>query len=374
MNREHEIRKDDRRGIYFIRIQRDGVQKYFNLGSNKKKAVERLKEIEDEINAGKIVFIEPTTTQTVTEDGRKDVQLAELIHKHLKWFKANRAAGTFVNRQHYLQQFLDFTGPCMVSEISKEKLMDFHAWAKKKGRSENGGNEALANVKAALKWAAEEVELCELSFRQFPKMHHVPPDTNRIFESDLKQLKAAAKPDFWDILEFAMITGLRPKELVELQWSHVQTNSAGQQYLLIRRHKTERTAGIVRPRSVVLSSSAQGILKRQQEHHPASSYVFLNAKGTPYKSHALTTRITRLSSRAQTSRTYSTYSLRHTFASVESEAGVETTGLSKMMGHSTTRTLERYVTNTHQHYFECVQAADKYLDRVFKKDEKKAAS
>ena len=43
------------------------------------------------------------------------------------------------------------------------------------------------------------------------------------------------------------------------------------------------------------------------------------------------------------------------FASMESDAGTETTGLARLMGHSTTRTLERYVVNTFEaHQEACV--------------------
>ena len=55
------------------------------------------------------------------------------------------------------------------------------------------------------------------------------------------------------------------------------------------------------------------------------------------------------------------YALRHTFASMESDAGVETTGLARLMGHSTTRTLERYVVNTAEHHLKGVTAVQ---DRI----------
>ena len=41
---------------------------------------------------------------------------------------------------------------------------------------------------------------------------------------------------------------------------------------------------------------------------------------------------------------------------MESDAGVETTSLSRLMGHTTTRTLERYVSNTFAHHRQAVTA------------------
>jgi len=46
---------------------------------------------------------------------------------------------------------------------------------------------------------------------------------------------------------------------------------------------------------------------------------------------------------------------------MESDAGVETTGLARLMGHSTTRTLERYVVNTAEHHLKGVTAVQ---DRI----------
>jgi uncharacterized membrane protein len=53
---------------------------------------------------------------------------------------------------------------------------------------------------------------------------------------------------------------------------------------------------------------------------------------------------------------YCPYSLRHTFASMQSDSGVETTCLMRLMGHTTTRTVERYVSNTWSHHREAVGA------------------
>ena len=41
---------------------------------------------------------------------------------------------------------------------------------------------------------------------------------------------------------------------------------------------------------------------------------------------------------------------------MESETGTETTGLARLMGYSTTRTLERYVVNTQEHHRKAVTA------------------
>jgi hypothetical protein len=58
------------------------------------------------------------------------------------------------------------------------------------------------------------------------------------------------------------------------------------------------------------------------------------------------------------------YALRHTFASMCSEAHAETTGLAMLMGHSTTRTLMRYVNNTFSHHLETVNGVGSRIGNI----------
>jgi site-specific recombinase XerD len=79
--------------------------------------------------------------------------------------------------------------------------------------------------------------------------------------------------------------------------------------------------------------------------------------------------LARLCRRAKTSRNFTPYSLRHTFASMESDAGVETTSLSRMMGHSTTRTLERYVVNNFESHQKAVEALQNRIRSVVQQED-----
>jgi integrase len=65
---------------------------------------------------------------------------------------------------------------------------------------------------------------------------------------------------------------------------------------------------------------------------------------------------------------FAPYSLRHTFASMESDSGIETTSLARLMGHTTTRTLERYVSNTFEHRVKAFEAMQDRIRRVLAAD------
>jgi integrase len=367
MKHKYRLQQDQRNGNYFVWIRRNGSRQYFNLGSNERKADKRLHEIEHDLAAGKIAFGQVETSQVVQNDGTKDMRIEELAVRHLEWLKANRTEGTLKVRQHYVLQFLAFVGECMVSDISRASLEKFHAWAQKNhSRSRNGGNEALANIKAMLLWGRES-ELCELAIRKFPKLCRTPPETKRLPDDEIAKLLATADEDLRDMLQFGILTGLRPKELMELKRANLFKDGNGVPYIIIERHKTSRSARTPRPRSVPLCSDAQSIVNRQTDKHPKSQVIFLNAQGTPYTRYSFKTRMARLCRRAKTSRNFTPYALRHTFASMESDAGVETTSLSRMMGHSTTRTLERYVVNNFESHQKAVEALQNRIRLVTQK-------
>ena len=252
---KRKLQRDDRRGTgYFVRITRQGVSKYFPLGTNRKDAEAKLPELENDIRTGKITFVEQETSQVVRVDGKKDLRIEELAVRHLEWIRTNRAAGTFTVRQHYVLQFLAFVGEIMVSGITRVMLEDFHAWAATNHtRSPNGGIEAVSNVKAMLRWGAE-MEMCELSFKKFPKLSRTPPDTKRLPDEDLRKVLAKAPADFRDILLFGVLTGLRPKELMGLRQENCVMDGSGQPYVRIERHKTSKSARTPRPRTVPLGA------------------------------------------------------------------------------------------------------------------------
>jgi len=58
------------------------------------------------------------------------------------------------------------------------------------------------------------------------------------------------------------------------------------------------------------------------------------------------------------------YQLRHTYASLLSDGGIETTALADLMGHASVRTLQRYVTNTYQHHRDAVDNLERNLQGV----------
>lgn len=359
MARFHTPQYDERNGTYFVWVCRNGVKKYYNFGTNKKIALQKLRQLEQDLDTGKVTQTFIDSTATTTPAGGKDMRIEELIHRHLQWVEANRSPGTLRNRIGFLNQFKEFVGECMVSSITRMKLEEFYQWAKvNKSRSENGGNEHLANVKAMLRWG-EEMEIVDLSFKRFPKIVYTPPEVTIVDPKTLKLILENAPPDFRDMIMFGLLTGLRPFELLPLKQSQI-TYAADRPYIVIQKHKTSRSSSTPKPRSVLLCHEAEAIFLRHVELHPSSEYVFLNEDGEPFSSKAFNDRFERICQRLEIPK-IKPYDLRHTFASLQSDDGTETTALAQLMGHSSTRTLMRYVKNSHEHHKKAMEGLEKRL-------------
>ncbi len=90
-------------------------------------------------------------------------------------------------------------------------------------------------------------------------------------------------------------------------------------------------------------------MKRQIAGIKKSSLVFLNDDGKPYTQRTLHSRLRRWCKRAGI-RERSPYSLRHTFGSLQAEANINQTSISQVMGHTTGRTVARYIANNAEHH------------------------
>ena len=350
-----KIQFDCQSGRYYGRVQVSGNRKRFWLGRSRRGAEKEWQRINGEIAAGRIVISEVETSRIRADDGCADIRIEELAHEHLNWVKANRSKGTFDLRQRYVREFLKFAAPCMVSDITRLTLEKYLLQVqKRRGGREEGTGHHLREVKTFL-WWGEEVGICPCPVKKFPRLTHRPPDTRRIPEIDLGCFLDKAPEDLRDLVLFGVLTGLRPQELRALRFEHVQRDGEGLARIVMDRHKTSASSREPVPRSVPLCEPADRIVEQEWSRHPDSGYVFLNTEGGQYTASVLRNRILRWCRRLGIVE-FTPYALRHTFASMEAEAGVNQASLAQMMGHSSTRTTARYVSSTETYHRSAVDA------------------
>lgn len=333
---------------------------------DKRESQSLLLKFERELAAEKVALFRTDPVHVIRDDGSKDMRVDTLAHLHLEWVKNHRSQGTYENRKFFILIFLDYMGEAMVSEITRRKLEEFYIHARtihQRGDGRNAGNECMGHVKTMLRWA-DEREYVDLTFHRFPVIERKRPLTKRLTDEDVSLILSSADDDLKDLIHFGLLTGLRPIELRNLKQEHLRRVPDGSPYVFIEHHKTSESSREPKPRSVPLCKQAEDILERQTKKHPQSENFFLNAAGTPYDSHALGHRLRRLGKRIGLKKSLCAYSFRHTFASLQSDANVETNSLMSLMGHSTTRTLQRYVANTFSHHRDAVERNAERIGRM----------
>ncbi|MFC1498253.1 tyrosine-type recombinase/integrase [Verrucomicrobiota bacterium] len=369
-NRRRKLTKDKRNGQYYVRIQVGGVRRYFPLGTSRKKAELELTRLERLHASGELDFqaaLEETRPEQLEVNQAGDeITLKELTDVHLEWVAVNRAPSTYELRERYLLAFLRYSGDKPVSEIGKLTLAGFHGWAKEHhSKSKNGGNIFLRNVKSMFLWG-EDMDICRCPVRKFPYMPEMPPETKRFTDEELSLLLDCIKrmsPDFHDMVVFALLTGLRPPELRELQRCHFKNDNPGAEYLEFQQHKTAKSSREPAKRTIPLVPEAVEIINRQIGKHAWRLHVFLNEEGKPYTSRVFRQRLKRWCERAGI-KPRPPYALRHTFGSAEAEADVNQAVLAQIMGHTQLRTTARYVNHNAEHHRKAVGAISGRICRI----------
>jgi integrase len=185
----------------------------------------------------------------------------------------------------------------------------------------------------------------------------------------LRRLLAAADQDMRDLIMFGTLTGLRPFEMRNLWHENIRDDDQGTSYLFIDKDvKGAKMARMPKPRSVPLCKEAEAIIERQFTAHPQSPFIFLSESGVPYTRYTLRDRFRRLAKSCGL-KGFVPYSLRHTFASLQAAGGTETTSLAQLMGHSSVRTLQRYVVNTAKEHKEAMDRNETRLMGILRSPE-----
>jgi integrase len=354
---------------YYARLQIGSVRKRFWFGTSKKEAEQDLRKTLKDIAAGQVAFSAAETTAVKLDDGRKDIRLEELTHRHLEWVKANRSPATYETRKTCLKSFLQFMDPCMVSSITRLRLSEFYDYARQHhGHGDNAGAFHMREARTLLRWG-EEYELIDNPVRRFPPIRNAPPRTLRFSDDEIaKLLTRIPESSFRDMIEFGLLTGLRPLELRELTKEEVVQDAQGRCFILIEHHKTSKTAKTPQPRSVPLPQEAAAIVRRQVDSHPEADQIFLNEDGTPYTADVYRRRLERWCKRAKIP-VKPPYALRHSFASLQADENTNIVALGQLMGHTTTRTTARYIRASAEHQRQAVDRTAAHILALLPKKE-----
>ena len=88
---------------------------------------------------------------------------------------------------------------------------------------------------------------------------------------EIKKLFDVVPDDFKDLIEFGILTGLRPQEMRAVTKTHLRTDMGGNRFIYFEHHKTSESAKVPKPRTVPLVGKA---LERSMKQKAPSLFVW----------------------------------------------------------------------------------------------------
>jgi integrase len=160
--------------------------------------------------------------------------------------------------------------------------------------------------------------------------------------------------DLADIVSLDLNTGLSQEEVLKRDWRQVDLF---RKTLTTGRKKTEKRG--LNMRTIPLDEEAYALLKRRASTGGMSGYVFQDKDGNMIKADRLKKEF-RKAVRQSGIAHFRFHDCRHTFATRLAQAGVDLYTISKLLGHRSIASTQRYA----HHYVESLRSGVKVLDKV----------
>lgn len=274
--------------------------------------------------------------------------LSELTKHFLDWTAQHRKESTTREYKRHLDRFVAATGDCDVSTL---KAHDLLKW----GRTWH----QIQAVQRLFSWALNDAELVDRNPFRRVKRPSLGLRRRTIDRAVLARLLRESGREFRRFLLVMRETLARPQEVRALRWEYlcwpgpeegaVTALVQGTAAFVLDHYKASdlrRDPNV--PRVIPVSPTLGRLLARLLAALPArEGPVLLNSKGRPWTNNAVRCRMRWLRKRLKLHRDHRgenvvAYTLRHTLATWAAARGVRDKMLAELMGHTTTRTTNRY--------------------------------
>lgn len=284
------------------------------------------------------------------------------------WLKlkegAEKSKATIVRYTGVVNDFLQFLAKerrsAPLGSLNTEDILAFQQRNEAAGRSAVTTNLATKTLSMALKRAQELGHLNINPAKGFEKKKNDPTSKDVFTTDQVKALLATAQGEWRGAIFFAYYTGLRLKDITNLQWAGIDAKAEW-----VKAHTMKTDSDVEIPIHPALRAHIQ-TLKRQG----SDEYIFpdLQRRSTGGRS-GLSSTFSKIMEQAGISGTYvpatgkegrsrntlSFHSLRHSFVSAMSNAGVSSETRQKLTGHLDAKTHSKY---THPQKLELIKAVN----------------
>jgi integrase len=251
----------------------------------------------------------------------------------------------------YMNNLRAFFGDRTLADITPKLIVAYKNKRYEDGKAPATINRELANLKKAFNLALREWEWCHQNPVTRVSMEKENNKRDRwLSEDEESRLLTACAPWLHDLVTFALHTGMRMGEILELTWRGVDF--------------TRRTVTVLRSkngerRTIPVNETVLRVLKEKTKVRSlASDLVFCSKAFTPMESGHLRRSFRLALSKAKIEE-FHFHDLRHTFATRLVQAGIDLYKVQQLLGHKSPIMTQRYA----HHYPESLRDGVEILDR-----------
>jgi len=318
------------------------------IGPNKQAAEQRLRE----------VLSARTEGRYITKPGELTITFSDLAKRYHEWAKVNNKSYA-VNKRYYINQVTKFFGP--------RRLVDISPWLVERWKGERSKETGFTEVDrelACLKHMftkAIEWGLIKENPARTVKLFRKTRQRDRFLShEEMVRFLANVPAHQQAMMQFALLTGLRKSNVLNLKWSQVDLRHA-----CLHIPADEAKGG--RDLRLPLAKEAVQLLAALPRH-PGSDYVFCKEDGCPYRDIYSGFRLAVKKAGLQD---VTIHTLRHTVGSHLVMNGVDLATVKDLLGHRDIRTTLRYAHLAQDHKRQAIGKIGSIFTNIFTKPAEK---
>ncbi len=258
----------------------------------------------------------------------------EMMDRYLKERAVLKAPKSHLRDRQALNHLLPVFGERVLAEVAPKLLAGYKAQRRIEGAAPATVNKELQLVRHAFNVAMREWEWCRENPMHRVSMERVHNEIDRWLTTDEEQrLLQASSPWLCEIIMFAMNTGMRQGEILNLQWQDVDFARG---ILMVMRSKNGTR------RVIPLNAKVYELLAAKQAVAGATQgRVFTTPRGNELQVRFLVREFCEARNRAGIP-DFRFHDLRHTFATRLVQRGVDLYKVQRLLGHKTSVMTQRY--------------------------------
>ncbi|MBS0181331.1 MAG: tyrosine-type recombinase/integrase [Nitrospira sp.] len=263
-----------------------------------------------------------------------DHTFQDMMERYLAECSKMKAPKSCVRDGTSLKHLVPVLGEKLLSEITPKSLVAYRTQRRTEGAAPATINKELQLVRHAFNLAMREWEWCRENPMHRVSLEQVRNEVDRWLSADEEErLLAASSPWLQEIIRFALNTGMRQGEILNLLWQDVDF-TRGTLIVMKSKNGTRRT--------IPVNTTVYDLLAAKQGATGASSgLVFKTPLGNTLQVRFLVREFCEARDRAGIL-DFRFHDMRHTFATRLVQHGIDLYKVQRLLGHKTSTMTQRY--------------------------------